>query len=103
MVYQYKGHFPYNDETVRGWTSSAIGIYYCGYLNSTGHLVPIYIGKGTGTGGMRERLLCHLRDDLWPEVTHFGYSLCDFPNEADTYEIGEIQKHQPARNVLGRR
>lgn len=102
MIYPFKFPFPYTVETVENWDSVAIGVYYCGIINPQGLLVPFYIGKGTGDKGMRGRLLDHLRDDYWPDVTHFGFHFCDYVHEADSHEAEEISIYKPKYNVIGK-
>jgi hypothetical protein len=30
MVYEFKGPYLFDNDTISGWNSSAIGVYYCG-------------------------------------------------------------------------
>lgn len=99
MAQPYNGQHSYDKAVVTGWNSTAIGIYYCGYLNQTGQLVPCYIGKGTGQDGIRGRLLDHLNQDHWPDVTHFGFILCNNAQEAEGLERTEIGRHRPKYNT----
>ena len=100
MVHSYRGSYAYDVAVIENWDFTAIGVYYCGYINSVdGLLYPHYIGKGTGEGGMRGRLLSHLREKYWPDVTHFGLCFCDTAAEADTFEIQEIKRCQPKYNT----
>lgn len=102
MIYSYEGHYEFNDEIVRNWNSNAIGVYYCGYKNVSGELIPLYIGKGVSDKGVRGRLLDHLRDDNWSDVTHFGYQLCSTVSEAEVLELEKIQYHKPKYNERGK-
>ena len=102
MVQKYNGHYEYSSKIVDGWDSSAIGVYYCGYVNSNSVLVTHYVGKGTGDGGVRKRLQDHLREDYWPDVTHFGFKLCDSAREAEVHEADEIVRLQPKYNKIGK-
>ncbi len=102
MISEFKHPFPYSAKTIEEWNSVAIGVYYCGYLNANGALVPLYIGKATSDRGIRGRLLDHLRDDYWPEVTHFGFHTCDYVHEADQHESVEIIKFKPRHNKIGK-
>lgn len=102
MISPFKSHYSYAADTIEGWDSTAIGVYYCGFINASGQLVPLYIGKGTGEGGMRSRLLDHLRDHYWPEVTHFGFHFCDYAHEADVHEANEILRYKPRYNKIGK-
>ena len=101
MVHPYQGHYQYDEDIVSNWESSAIGVYYCGYLTEKG-LWPLYIGKGTSETGMRGRLLDHLGKEYWSDVTHFGYHLCDTVSEAEKWEIEEIVKYKPKYNIQGK-
>ncbi len=101
MVKQYQGHYSYDKKVIDDWNSSAIGVYYLGTLAPNGNLTVYYIGKGCGDGGIRSRLQDHLNEDYWPDVTHFGYCLCDFGSDADTHEMAEIRKFQPKYNKVG--
>ena len=100
MIYDYPGHFPYSHTIVSGWNSNAIGVYYCGYVSPKG-LIPHYIGRATGDDGIRGRLLDHLREDNWPEVTHFSYRQCSTEAEAIRFEAEEIARCQPKYNTQG--
>jgi len=102
MTEKYEGNYKYSHDVVSRWNSDAIGIYYCGYPNQAGLLIPYYIGKGTGEGGIRSRLLDHLREDSWPGVTHFGYTQCGTASEADALEAREIVRCQPKYNQQGK-
>ncbi|MCC6290861.1 hypothetical protein IT398_02250 [Candidatus Nomurabacteria bacterium] len=102
MVYPFKYPYHYTAKVVEGWDSSAIGVYYCGMLTTDGKLTILYIGKGTSDGGIRVRLLDHLRDDYWPDATHFGYHRCDTVAEAERHEAEEIKKYQPKYNKVGK-
>jgi len=101
MIYPYRGQYDYNENTVSNWNSDAIGVYYCGFLNSNG-LVPMYVGLGTGQNGIKGRLLDHLRIDNWPGVTHFGFQLCDNAKEAQDWEAEEIARYKPKYNTVGK-
>lgn len=100
MIYKYKGAYSYNENIVSNWESSSIGVYYCGYLNNNNNLVPLYIGVGTGKDGIRDRLLDHLREEHWSDVTHFGFCICSTAEEAENYEKDEIHKFNPKYNTL---
>ncbi|MFH1207706.1 MAG: hypothetical protein V1668_03810 [Patescibacteria group bacterium] len=102
MIRDYQGNYVYSQKVISEWNSTAIGVYYCGIPTQPGNLKPLYIGKGTGEGGMRARLLTHLRNDNWPDVTHFGYRICDSVKEADDFEASEIKRCQPKYNQVGK-
>lgn len=101
MVNQYQGHYTFSEEIVSNWNSTTMGVYYCGFLNEKG-LWPLYIGIGVGERGMRGRLLDHLREDYWPDATHFGYHLCDTEKEAENWEREEIFRYKPKYNKQGK-
>ncbi len=102
MIYSFKHPYSYTSKVVEGWESNAIGVYYCGYLTTDGKLTILYIGKGTGEGGMRKRLLDHLNEDYWPDATHFGFHQCDTAREAEDHEAAEIKLYKPKYNKLGK-
>jgi len=102
MVDKYQGHFQYNNGIISNWDSSVIGVYYCGYLDADNKLCILYIGKGVGDNGIRGRLLDHLREDHWPDVTHFGYHICSSADKAENWEAEEIQKYKPQYNKIGK-
>lgn len=103
MIHEFKGPFSYSEAVIKGWNSSAIGVYYCGALGADNKFRAFYyIGKGTGEGGMRSRLIDHLSQDSWPDVTHFGYHVCDRADEAESYEAEEIAKYKPRYNTQGK-
>ena len=92
MIYQFKGPYSLDDSTISGWNSTAIGVYYCGAKTAEGKLSVYYIGKSVADDGIRGRLLQHLGERKWPDVTHFGYEQCDTVTEAERYELAEIAK-----------
>lgn len=100
MIHDYKGNYIYDQKIIEDWNSTVIGVYYCGYVSDS-TLYPYYIGKGTGDGGIRARLMDHLRVDDWPDVTHFGYRICDTAKEAGQYELQEIERCKPKYNTQG--
>lgn len=102
MVNQYQGHFNYDKDVISKWNSTALGVYYCGYITDKGGLWPLYIGKGTGNEGIRIRLLSHLANDDWPDATHFGYHLCTTSAEAENWESEEIARYKPKYNKIGK-
>lgn len=102
MIHDFKGPYTYSETVVSDWNFDAIGVYYCGTRTTDGKLTPLYIGKGTGEGGIRSRLLDHLSEDNWLDVTHFGYHICDTTAEAEDYEMEEIDKYKPKCNKVGK-
>ena len=102
MVYKYQGHYQYDDGVVRNWDSSAIGVYYCGYPLSNGNLLVHYVGRAVGKDGIRGRLLQHMLEDLWSDISHFGYSVCSTIQEAENLEASEIKRLKPKYNKQGK-
>lgn len=99
MIHAYQGHFVYDQNIVSDWDSMVIGVYYCGLILPSGNLLPLYIGKATGQDGIKGRLLQHLNQDNWPEVTHFGCCACDTVKEAEDFETSEILQFNPKYNI----
>jgi excinuclease UvrABC nuclease subunit len=102
MIYNFQGNYLFDQKTVSGWNSSAIGIYYCGYQNQKRELVPFYIGRAVSNDGIRGRLLQHLSENKWLDVSVFGYTQCTTPQEALNLEEQEIVKFQPKYNTQGK-
>lgn len=102
MIYPFKGSYSFSNDTVTNWNSTAIGVYYCGTKNAAGELVVYYIGKSVADGGIRGRLLQHLNEKKWPDVTHFGYMECSSVLETNTHEATEIAKYRPKYNIQGK-
>jgi len=102
MVHPYQGNYSYNQKVVGDWNNSQIGVYYCGYVLPNGNLSPLYIGQGAGVDGIKGRLLQHLSQDNWPDVTHFGYSVCDTAKEVEGLEMAEITRFKPKYNTQGK-
>ena len=102
MIYQFKGPYSFDNATVSGWNSTEIGVYYCGAKTANGKLTPYYIGKSAAEGGIRGRLLQHLSERKWPDVTHFGYESCDTVRETESHELSEIAKYKPKYNTQGK-
>lgn len=102
MIQQYKGNYPYNEKTIIAWDSNAIGVYYCGYPRTDGKLLVLYVGKATSDQGIRGRLLQHLEEDKWPDVSHFGYCVCSTSKEAEDFEASEIERCKPKYNTQGK-
>lgn len=98
---QYNGHYNYDHATVSGWQYNLTGVYYCGEIASNGNLIAHYVGKGTGDGGIKGRLLDHLGQDRWPDVKYFGYIVCSSAQEAVNLEAAEIKRCQPKYNTQG--
>ena len=97
----YNGNYNYDHKTVSGWQSSAIGVYYIGQVGANGSLIAHYVGKGTGDGGIKARLLAHLNQERWQDATHFGYTIFTNAQEAINFEAAEIRRLQPKYNTQG--
>ena len=102
MIQSYKGHYHYNKKVVSDWNSTAIGVYYCGYPLTNGKLYVLYVGKATSNEGIRGRLLQHLRENKWSNVSHFGYCVCSTSKESENFEASEIKRLKPKHNKQGK-
>ena len=103
MVQGYKGNYVFSKEVVQGWNNDEGGVYYCGVVDNTGKsLTPHYIGKAFGGGGIKARLLQHLSENKWRDITHFGYSVCSSENESLAFELQEIKRLNPKYNIHGK-
>lgn len=102
MVHPYQGHYTYSQKVIGDWNNNRIGVYYCGYVAQNGNLMPLYIGQAVGQDGIKGRLLQHLSQDNWPDVTHFGYCVCNTTKEAEDFESSEIAEYQPKYNTQGK-
>lgn len=102
MITHYPGPYDYDHSVVSKWQSTDMGVYFCGYLTSSGKIFPLYIGRAVGEGGIRSRLLQHLLEDKWPNVTHFCFSVCSTEREAINYEAQQIALLQPKLNIQGK-
>ena len=102
MRYAYQGHYSYSHPVISNWNNNQIGVYYCGFTLPNGNLSVLYVGRATGDNGIRGRLLQHLGEDRWPNVTHFGYVVCDTVKDAEDFEATEIARLQPLHNTQGK-
>lgn len=102
MIYQYQGNYSYNQPNISSWNNTQKGVYYCGTLDQSGNLIPYYVGQAIGQEGIRGRLLQHLNQDRWIDITHFGYRVCDTEKEANDLESAEIANYQPKYNTQGK-
>jgi hypothetical protein len=101
MVGPYKGQFPFNGDSVSKNAPDSIGVYYCGEINSENSLSPVhYVGMSGESIG--DRLQVHLRDNNWPDVSHFGYEECSTEQEAKEQEAKEIARLRPKYNDQGK-
>jgi len=103
MIYPYSGNHIYSRLSVsQNSPSDNIGVYYCGYTDKN-ILHVFYIGRAMGDSvSIQSRLLDHLRDDNWPDVTHFGYRTCTRKRETEEIEAAEIKRLQPKYNTVGK-
>lgn len=102
MISAFNSACPYDYATVNNWNSTAKGVYYLGVKTSEGKLTIYYIGIAVGEDGIRGRLLQHLGENKWHDVTHFGYHTCDTEAEAEKLESDEIAKYKPKYNTQGK-
>lgn len=102
MIHKFEGIYTFDNNTVARLNPKIIGVYYCGVKNMEGRLLPYYIGKSVADGGIRGRLLQHLSEKKWPDVTHFGYVQCDFIKETEQFELTEIARCKPKYNTQGK-
>lgn len=103
MISQYYGHYRYDKFNISSCAPDAIGVYYCGYIDSSGNLAVLYVGKASGIfSKIKDRLLDHLREENWFDITHFGYRTCSSSSEAEKLELDEIRRLQPKYNSVGK-
>lgn len=99
MIGAYNGHYNYDKLFVEINTPDRTGIYYMGELNPNGSLGVMYVGRALGQNvTIKSRLLEHINNNEWPDVTHFGYLVCDNQTEIDNFEKIEIVKFHPKYN-----
>ena len=101
MIQPYQGHCEYSEGMIDLLDPDEIGVYYCGYKTPDNRLIPLYIGKGISDTGIRGSLLEHLKNENWPDVTHFGYQACDTVRESEALEKTEINEYKPTYNTQG--
>ena len=102
MIQSYAGSYPYNKDSITRYASDKLGVYYVGYLKGD-NLVTMYVGRAAGNGvSIKSRLLNHLSQDYWPEVSSFGFSVCDTKTEAENLEAQEINRLKPPYNRTGK-
>jgi len=99
MIQAYKGQFAYQKLFVQLSTPEKIGVYYLGMINNNGVFQVLYVGKSTNqNGGIRARILEHIGLGEWPDITNFGYCICDTQTETENFEITEIKRLNPKYN-----
>ena len=94
MVHEFVGNFSFQKLIIQVNAPRKVGVYYCGKLNKEGTFTPYFIGHGD----IRKQLISHLNES-WPKVTHFGYRLCDTPEEAKATAEAEIVSFHPKYNL----
>ena len=99
----FKGPYLYSEKIIKEWESTSIGVYYIGIKTSENQLKIFYIGKATGDGGVRERLLEHLSETKWSDATHFGFHFFTGTDteKIEEFEKKEITKYKPKYNTMG--
>jgi hypothetical protein len=102
MIYPFQSSYRYDDSVIRNWKSSNIGVYYCGKLGTDGSFITCYVGRAICDIGIRGRLLQHLAEEKWSDVTHFGYKVCSTISEAINHEAEEIARLRPKYNTIGK-
>ena len=102
MIQSFKGLYLFDNNIVNNLNSSVMGVYYCGVKTSEGKLTVYYVGRAIGDDGVCGRLLQHLSENKWHDVTHFGYEACDTMREAIDHEASEILKYKPKYNTQGK-
>ncbi len=102
MIGEYQGHFKYSKTDITKCDSSDGGVYYLGNINANGKLGVLYVGKAFGKDGIRGRLLQHLNDNEWPDISHFGFKTCSTEKESLEFESIEIERLKPKHNKIGK-
>jgi len=103
MIYDYRGHFSFNHNSISQNAADDHGVYYCGYIDTENKLQPLYIGRAIGDYvSIKSRLLEHYADRKWPDVTSFGFQVCTTKAEAEQLEQDRIKEFQPKYNQVGK-
>ncbi len=103
MISDYYGHYSYNSKSISHNAADKIGVYYCGYVNENNRLSTLYVGRAAGdTDSIKSRLSDHLNNNRWPDVSHFGFYICDTKSEATDLEAKEIARLKPKYNSMGK-
>lgn len=102
MISEFKGPYSYAEKIVREWNSSVPGVYYLGVKTPQNQMIIYYIGKAVAEGGIRSRLLEHLSENKWDDVTHFGYHASQplDVKAVNELEEEEIKKYSPKYNTV---
>ena len=98
MIGDFRASFDFNSYGIGTNAPSGIGVYYLGSADYTGALHIYYIGR---SNNLEKRLLEHLGESKWKDVTHFGYCACSTEQEAVQLEAKEINHWRPKYNVQG--
>ena len=101
MIYPFKSPFAYDEDIIKNWKSDQMGVYYCGVLSTDNKLTIYYIGSAVSDEGIKGRLLQHVNENKWRDVTHFGYHVCDTAKETVDWEKKEIATYKPKYNTIG--
>lgn len=101
MVSPFYGPYSFTTAGVTAYASSNIGVYYCGVPGND--MKVYYVGKAArGDSSIRGRLLSHLSENKWHDVTCFGYKTTSTAQEADNLEASEIKRLKPKYNEVGK-
>ena len=103
MISDYYGRYSYNSNSISQNAPDKIGVYYCGYIGESGKLSTLYVGGAAGDGvTIKSRLFDHLNNDRCPDVSHFGFHVCDTKSEAIDLEAKEIARLKAKYNSIGK-
>lgn len=99
MVSRFIGPFIWGKASINANVDDSIGVYYCCHYNQNQELIALYVGSSEE---MKTRLMTHLSQVKWPDVTHFGFSRCSTIAEALIFESSEISRLKPKYNRIGK-
>ena len=103
MIGNYLGNYIFDRFSISQNAPSMVGVYYCGWVDVSNLLHPLYIGRALGEAtSIRSRLLNHLNEGELEGVTHFGFRTCSNMTEATKLEQQEITAFNPRHNVHGK-
>jgi len=87
MIGKYMGNYTYDKQFINLNAPENIGVYYMGTLNNNGSLGTLYVGRAKGNAvSIKSRLLDHINNNEWPDITHFGYVVCTSEAEVEDLE-----------------
>ena len=93
------GPYKYNRSTIENINKDVDGVYYL--LDEDEDV--LYVGKSfRDNGGIRDRLLEHLRTKNWMDVDVFYFQECQSESETDSLEKEKIKKYKPKYNDRGK-